>query len=357
LKKWMIDSIMEAPETCRNLYEKRDKYVSKLTDIYLAKPYKEIVMVASGSSFNIASCSKYAMEAYLNVRVTCINSVTYAKYDYKFHEDALIICMSQSGKSTNTIDAVKKAKEWGNDVVAISMHPGSPISQYCENVLEYGTYGPGDDVFVCRGVPSSTLFFILFALEAGLKSGTYPQDKYDKRMAEIDRLIDEMPIVREKCKAFYEANKEDFYSMKRVMTTGIGPAYGVATEGALKIEETIGIPSNSYETEEFLHGPVYEVKKDHAVFIVDLDHIMHDRNMQIYEATKELTDRVYLITNSPGYSGKNVLNIDFKACSFLLPMLFVIPFQFISSFVCDDLRITAITVYNHRFSQIVKTKA
>lgn len=357
MKKWMIDSMIEAPETCRYLFHNKETYVHKLVDIFLQKNHKEIVLVASGSSHNISQCARYAIENYLGVRVSCITPVTFSKYAYRFYEDALILCLSQSGKSTNTIEAVKKAKELSYDVAAISMRPESPITNYCENVLEYGTYAPGDDVFVCRGVPSSTLYFILFALEAGRRKGVYSEEKYHMRMAEIEALIEAMPEIREKSAEFYDLNKEEFYSMKRVMTIGTGPGLGVAMEGALKIEETIGIASNAYETEEFLHGPAYEVKKDHALFIADLDDMMHLRHMQIFEAAKELTDRVYLITKSKELKGKNIMNIPEKICPYLLPILFVIPFQFIASSVCDDLRITAITIYNHRFSEMIKTKA
>ncbi len=357
MKKWMYDCVLETPATAEAMFKNKEALVGKLVDLFLAKDYKKIVMVASGSSYNIANCSKYAIQTYLGVKVDLINSVTYAKYDYQFHENALVICMSQSGKSTNTIEAVIKAKECGNDVVAISMVPNSPITRYCDTVLEYGSYGPGDDVFVCRGVPTSTLYFILFALEAGVKKGVYPKDSYKKRMKEIETIIHEMPRIREKIDGWYDANKEELWSMKRAMTVGIGPSFGPAIEGALKMEETIGIPSNVYETEEFLHGPVYEIKKDNAVFLLDMDDKMHDRVMMIYEGLHQLTDRVYLITRHPGNSDKRVMTIDVDTCSLLLPMLFVMPFQILSSRVCDDCRINAITVYNYRFSQAIKTKA
>ena len=123
MKKWMYDCVLETPATAEAMFKNKEALVGKLVDLFLAKDYKKIVMVASGSSYNIANCSKYAIQTYLGVKVDLINSVTYAKYDYQFHENALVICMSQSGKSTNTIEAVIKAKECGNDVAAISMVP------------------------------------------------------------------------------------------------------------------------------------------------------------------------------------------------------------------------------------------
>ena len=98
------------------------------------------------------------------------------------------------------------------------------------------------------------------------------------------------------------------------MTVGIGPGLGVAQEGALKLEETVGLPSNFYEMEEFLHGPVYEIKKPHSIFLVDVDRESHDRALQIFDAM-------------------------------------------IASRICDDTRASGITIYTWRFMQKMATKA
>jgi len=353
----MNDCILEAPKACTDIIKNRNDLLNNLVELFLAKSYKKIVLVASGSSFNIANCAKYAMEEFLDMKVECIHSITYAKYDYKYHDDSFIMCLSQSGRSTNTIEAINRAKKTENDVVAITMIPNSPLSKYVENTFIYGTHKYGKDAFVCRGVPSSTLFLILFALEAAFKSGKYDEKSYIKKIEEIENVVKEMPRIQKKVIDFYELNREDFYSMKRVMIVGIGPSFGVALEGALKIEETIGIPSNAYETEEFIHGPNYEIKKDHAIFLLDMDDKMHDRVSVIYKGIQELTDRVYLLTKHTNYVNKKVLYIDVDCSPNLLPLLFVIPFQYIASNVCEDLGIYAITIYNHRSSQIVKTKA
>ena len=254
------------------------------------------------------------------------------------------------------LEFLKKAKEMGYTCGAISMVVDSPISRYCDHVFNYGSHECGQDVFVCRGVPTSSLFLMLFALEAGLKKQVITLEDYDAHINQLNKVTELMIEVRQKADKWYENNKKEFYSMKRAMVCGIGPSFGVANEGALKMEETIGIPSNVYELEEFLHGPTYEIKKDNAVFLVDMDEASHDRIMTIYKAMFELTDRVYLITNSDEVSGDNVLNIHSDIAEELRTLLFVIPFQVLASRVCDDLRIRAITIFNYRSAQLLKTK-
>jgi glucoselysine-6-phosphate deglycase len=352
----MKDCILETPATMAHILQNRESLTGKLVDLFLSKPFKKIVFVASGSSNNIANCAKYGIQAYLDVKVDIITPETFINYDYKFHEDSLILCLSQSGKSTNTVAAVNKAKECGYEVGCISMIPKSPITAYCDHVFEYGSDKPGADIFVSRGVPTSTLFLLLFALEAGLKKGVYPKDSYKKRIKEIEEIIKVLPDLHKQIDAFYQANKADFFTMVRPMILGIGTSYGVAVEGALKMNETIGLAASAYETEEWLHGPAYEVKKDHALFLIDLDNRYHERAVQIYKAAFNLTDRVYLITSHEGNPGKNVLHFNLDCCNYLKPLFFVVPFQWIASEVCTELRVQAITIYNHRFSGLVKTK-
>ncbi|MDD4643055.1 MAG: SIS domain-containing protein [Erysipelotrichaceae bacterium] len=356
MNKWMYDCIEEAPSACKRIMKNRESLLNELVELYLSKDYSKVLIVASGSSFNIANCAKYAMEDNLKKRVETVNSITFAKYDYAYHKDAFVLCLSQSGRSTNTIAAVETAKQMNYTTAVVSMIPNSPIARYCDNAYIYGSFDEGKDVFVARGLPTSTLFLILFSIEAGLKAGILSKEVYKTKIKELDSMIDLMINVRSSADKWYDLNKKDFYSMKRAMVCGIGVSYGVANEGALKIEETIGIPSNVYELEEFLHGPTYEVKKDNAIFLIDIDQRSHDRVLTIYKAMHELTDRVYLLTFSNEINGDKVLNINADPNSLFNPLLFVIPFQILASRVCDDLNIRAVTIYNHRSSQLLKTK-
>ena len=160
----------------------------------------------------------------------------------------------------------------------------------------------------------------------------------------------------EQNRKFYERNKTEFFSMKRGMAVGIGPTFGLTNEACLKMSETTGIPTNGYELEEYLHGPIYEVKKDTAVFLLDGDPLVHDRTIAIYNASHEVTDRVYLFTYSSEIKGRQVLNLSLTIDPLFRPLLYVLPFQYIPGKMCEDLGIRAITIYNYRASCIAETK-
>jgi len=353
--KWMTDFLEEAPAICLQLLKEKDKAIEPIVNLYTSKQYERIVMVGSGSSYNIAMCSKYALEKFLKIPVEVIAPMTYTQYDFRYKNNALVICMSQSGRSTNTIDAIIKSNECNYDVLAISTVPNSPMSEYCDNVLEFGNYISDDDSFVCRYFTSSVLYFFLFAISAALKLELLTKEDYKLCLKELNNIVNDMPKVIENVKSVYDENVEDLISMKRVMAMGVGPLFGLTNEACLKISETTGIPTNGYEVEEFLHGPAYEVKKDHALFFMDGDSAVHDRIISIAEACKELTNNVYLITNSNIF-GKKVIRITTKCDPVFRSILYVIPFQYIPGKICEDTRARAITIYNYRVSQKVNTK-
>ena len=355
MAKWMTDCVREAPPICANMLKNRETIVSKAVDLFTAKKYSKIVLVGSGSSSNIANSSKYAIEKFLNVDCEVVTPIAFTEYDYKFNENSFIFCLSQSGRSTNTIAALERAQECGYDCAGISLDVNSPLKNHCKNVLEYGSYTGEKDVYVCRYFSASILFFVMFALEAGLKLGTITKEDHKKYVKQLDNVVAEMPKVIDRVEKFYNDNKEQIHSMKRVMAMGIGPLFGLTNEACLKFSETTGISTNGYEVEEFLHGPAYEVKKDHALFFLDGDDIMHDRITSIYEAVHELTDRVFLITYS-GITGKSIININADCDPVMRPISYVIPFQLIPGKICEDLNIRAVTIYNYRTSRKVATK-
>ncbi len=356
MPKWMIDCIEESPDVCKKMFKEKTAVVARIKELYLKKKYKKLLLIGSGSSYNIAMSSKYSLEAFLKIRTEVVTPIAFVNYDYRYHEDTLVICMSQSGRSTNTIAAIQKAKACGYDTAAITMVPNSPLGNYCENILEYGSYNGELDCFVCRYFSSSVLYFILFALEAGVESGTLRQEEYKQKTKELKETIDYLPTAIQLVSEFYERNKTDFFSMKRGMAVGIGPTFGLTNEACLKMSETTGIPTNGYELEEYLHGPIYEVKKDTAVFLLDGDPLVHDRTIAIYNASHEVTDRVYLFTYSSEIKGRQVLNLSLTIDPLFRPLLYVLPFQYIPGKMCEDLGIRAITIYNYRASCIAETK-
>ncbi len=350
IKHWTL----EAPRYCAAMLKEKASLVKGLKELYLKKNYSTILMAASGSSFNIASSVRWILQDWMDVKVELVTPMTFSMLYHKKEEDTLVLCMSQSGKSTNTIKSVQTARKLGYDAAVLCADPDGPIRTYCEHVFSYGA--GIDDYYVAKGFPTSVLFLILFALETGLAKKTIDKEFYDETFRQLELLIRELPGYHEKVLKFYDACKEDFINMKRVMITGIGGTYGNAREGALKLTETIGVPANGYETEEFLHGPYYEVNKDYAVFIFDTEPKMHTRNVSIFQEIRRLTDKVFLLTAFDDVAAERVLPFGIDVDPRLLVLAGPVLFQIISSNVCEELDILCINMEHYRVTRNLSTK-
>ena len=141
---------------------------------------------------------------------------------------------------------------------------------------------------------------------------------------------------------------------------GIGAGYGVALEGALKLNEMIGVAANAYEMEEFVHGPTYEIRRGHVVVLVDLGGPGHERMMQLYRALHVLTDEVYVIdTVGEGLAQSNEKTFALKplmGCELDAPRA-VIPFQVLAESICSKLDLLSYNLSNLEFEKQIKNKA
>lgn len=117
------------------------------------------------------------------------------------------------------------------------------------------------------------------------------------------------------------------------------------------------IASNAYEMEEFVHGPSYEISKDHAVFLIDGGDEAHERMAQLYDALTLLTDKVYMITNNRYSKGRKIWKLDHKLSNDFNILLNIIPFQLIAESICNDLDLLSYNVRNYDFEKKIKTKA
>ena len=236
MRKWMNDCVFEAPEASLNMIKNRKSLVGPLVEIFTKKPYKKLLLVGSGSSYNIALTSRFGLQRVLKIKVEVMYAATYAHYDYEYHEDTLVILLSQSGRSTNLIAAARRVAEIGQDAIAMTMVPNSPVTKYIKNSFTYGTNQYGRDVFVCRGVPTSVLFYNLFALEAALKQEKISSAEYNDTLKEIELTISLLDDNYKTVETFYEEIKHDVLDMKRIQIVGTAVGYGVATEGIFNYE-------------------------------------------------------------------------------------------------------------------------
>ena len=351
----MYTYIERAPQVCRDILDAGVERVGALAEQFCARDYRRILMVASGSSYNIALSMCEFMQRTLGIEVGATWPMSYILYNHAQASDTFVLCLSQSGKSTNTIEAVRRAQACGHDVAVLTTNGQAPIHETCDAVYEYGS--GSDDYYVAKGYPSSCTFLASFTIEAAARRGSIDEAARARLLAGLGAAVDGLAPVMGESQAFFQKHIDRVLRTRRIMTVGIGAGYGVALEGALKLNEMTGIAANAYEMEEFVHGPTYEIRKDHVVMLVDQGGPGHARLMQLYQALHLLTDAVFVIDNTGDYAGDLVVRLPSAADPGLNILQDVVPFQVLAESLCSALDLLSYNFSNYDFEQEMKTKA
>ena len=354
----MEDYIVIAREMARKNFDSRKEITKKFVEIFKKKKYKRVIIIASGSSYNIANNARCFMQKYLQMEVKVIWPNVFVYYDYNtVNDDDLVLVLTQGGHSTNTIAALSKLKEMKIDAACFTNWPDSPVKEYAKWVISYNS-APGDK-FVTKGLVISTLFLMLCALEAALATDRISKEKYDDLVSQfelvLNKKLEEAQII---AIDFYENHRDFCQTFDRLMVVGCGATWGTALEAALKFTETQGCPATAFDLEEIIHGPDYEIYQNHTVLFIDgTTSPVHERMMTIYNSMKLLTNRVMIETSDSTVGGDYVLRFEDDGIEEEIAALYyIVPFQLIVERGCIDTRISSIDRRNIAFKKAVAPK-
>jgi glucoselysine-6-phosphate deglycase len=327
----MRDFIKESPVKMRENIANAETLTKRLAQEY--DGYKNIWIIASGSSKNASFCAAEFMKKTLSRDVKIIPPFTFSSYENDFSKDDFVFAISQSGYSSNIIEALKKIKEKGRKAIVLTADPQSDIKNFADIVIDYGC-GEETVSYVTLGVATLTTFLILFSLAAAKKK--IGDNKYNELLNEVKKIPKIHESSQEKFIKFYSVHRKNFLSMTNAYVCALGANIGSAMEAALKIGETVKIPISFYEAEEYIHGPNLQLDPLHAVFIID-GGVGSKRLLEIFKGTKIVTDRTYFVTCGK-YADDNVLSLEFDLMETLSPICFLPVFQLLAFFVTDELK-------------------
>lgn len=329
MKKYtMLDYIEEASKTALKNIDNHQNLVKPLLDILNEKDFNSIWLIASGSSYNACTAARAYMKKTLNKEVKVITPYTFTYYENNISDKDVVLVVTQSGLSTNAIEAIKKINELNQTSICLTGNVNSDVKEYADVVIDYGV---GEELvgYVTKGVTCLCLYLMLVSL-------TYAKKEND--LDELKKAINLNESMIMQTMNFIEENYKNLCSMNWAYSIGAGANYGTALESALKMGETIHIPSVAYEIEEYIHGPNLQLTPQYNVFIYDGNDLASNRVKQIYLATKEVSDRVYMLTSNKEFiHDKNVIVIDDSLMSEMLPLAYFPFVQLISYIVSRDI--------------------
>ena len=299
---------------------------SSLTDEYINNDYQDITIVACGSSYNGSNCGRTFMEKILKRKVRVLSPENFEFYDNLIPDDELLCVVSFSGASTNSISALQKIKEMGRKAIGITGYPESDFKYIADLCIEYGLNGENEP-YETKGVTLLALYFMLFALEAGLRRQTITREEYDNYKKEMLICMDRHDDVMNRTSDFVQKHRIPLTGMQSVTFVGSGAGYALSLEAKLKFGELLKINTDAHELEEYIHGPAIKLQPGHVVFYLDSNEKTRARTIQIYNASKVITPFCFLLTPDKSIEEDTVFHLPVKVSDSLLPLYALVFYQ------------------------------
>ena len=265
---FMIKEIHEQPKAVRDTLNSIIK--SGRIDLSAAgldeetlRTVSSVYIAACGSAWHVGMAAQYVIEdlAEVPVRVELASEFRYRKLLPQ--KDALLIVISQSGETADSLAALRRAKELGIRTLAVVNVIGSTIAREADMVL-YTVAGPEIAVATTKAYSAQLAAMYCFAVQLALTRGKISPEEYERLITELDALPDKMARVLED-KERIQWFSAKYANARDIFFIGRGLDYAVSLEGSLKMKEISYIHSEAYAAGELKHGTISLVENNTLV--------------------------------------------------------------------------------------------
>ncbi len=325
-KHYMLKEIMEEPIV---LARTLNRYINNMESVFDVSKYEEIHIVACGSAMYAGMIGKSLLEEKANIKclVECASEYRYKKviYDRK----TLVILVSQSGETADTVAAMRKAHEEDIDTLAIVNVKTSTIAREAKHVM-FIEAGPEIAVATTKAYLLQVAVFSLIALKAANLLGL--EKNYNEILKEAENLPKLLKKVLEDKEEFKSISKE-IYQNKDVFYIGRGIDYAMCLEGSLKLKEVSYTHSDAYQAGELKHGTISLIEENVPVFAIITDDRIKDKTESNVIEVDSRKAKVFTITNDDTIKNHHKKYVVPKTSYYLQAILTVPPLQLVGYYV------------------------
>ena len=256
---FMLKEIHEEPKALRDTLIPRiaDDRI-ELGDISVTKEQLEkagkIVIVACGTAYHAGVVGKYVIEKLARIPVDVEIASEFRYKDPLINENNIIIIISQSGETADTLAALRMCKKAGARIIAITNVVGSTVSREADHVL-YTWAGPEIAVASTKAYTTQLLCLYMMALDFADKMGRIPEEEYRQMLEEMKRLPELTQKILDS-KQMMQKCADETFNDNSIFYIGRGLDYDAAMEGSLKLKEISYIHSEAYAAGELKHGTI-----------------------------------------------------------------------------------------------------
>ena len=258
---FMLKEIMEQPEALRRAISPRIKDGRVIFDdlklpVEKMREFTRIFIVACGSSYHVGMIGKYNLEHLLRRNVEVVLASEFRYSDPIVDDKSLVIVISQSGETLDTMAALREAKKRGGYILSIVNVVGSSIARESDDVL-YTWAGPEIAVATTKAYSTQLAVLDMIGLAFGEALGTVKKEEYNEAVAELQKLPEKMEqfLASESCEAIPKYASQ-YFNHNSVFFIGRNLDYALGLEGSLKLKEISYIHSEAYASGELKHGTI-----------------------------------------------------------------------------------------------------
>lgn len=292
---------------------------------------KRIVIVSCGTSWHAGLIGKRLIEHFCQIPVEVAYASEFRYSDPVIERDDVVMAISQSGETADTMAAMELAKSKGALVFGIVNGVGSSIAR----ISDTGTYihvGPEIGVASTKAFTGQVTVLVMLALCLGMAKGTVSQEEYDEVLNELVQIPAKIEKVLEQNDKIHQLALTYTYA-HNFLYLGRDWNYPVALEGALKLKEISYIHAEGYPAAEMKHGPIALIDSEMPVVFVATHHKLYEKVISNMQEVASRKGRILAIVtegdNQVSKMAEHIIEIP-STLSCLTPLLTVIPLQLLS---------------------------
>lgn len=292
------------PEVLLRIVEQRKAQTAEFVKVFCESRPDKVYLVGSGTSLNAAQAAAGYMETVMDVDVRAVPS---SRIPRLRGNRPLAVFISQGGSSTNTLQAMEQLAAYPS--ISIT---GEAECEIRRRSRRHMLIGCGEELAGPKtvGYTASVLCLYICALEAALASGKMGQKDYDAEIETLALAVKQMEENVRRTEEWFEQNQNGLKQIRKYVLVGCGSAFAAATEGCLKILETIKTPAMSFEFEEYLHGPIILTDRElGGIFYISDTPGERERMTELARCHAQFSPYAYTITTDAAIEGEKVLHV------------------------------------------------
>ena len=335
---FMLKEIHEQPRSIHDCFRGRLNSQEGWVSLGGLKEYeqkmiqaKRLVIVACGTSWHAGLVGEYLIEELARINVEIEYASEFRYRNPIISEEDVVIAISQSGETADTLAALELAKSKGATILGICNVVGSSISR----ITDAGSYthaGPEIGVASTKAFTAQVTILSLLALSLAHKKGTISESQFRVLIAELEAIPEKVQRVLEN-NAHIEKIALEFKDVTNALYLGRGSLFPVALEGALKLKEISYIHAEGYPAAEMKHGPIALIDENMPIFVIATQGNSYEKVVSNIQEVKARKGKIIAIVTEGDEHLKEIADYHIEipeSHEFFVPILATIPFQLIS---------------------------